>query len=131
MIVTNAWHNMEFHDAIVRGMVWTGSRLSIDLVDLYLLPDRPSASGQTPLRIPQAVLTFETPTSVTARAYQSATGEWQDIAVSDFSMNTIAEVIVQDATMWKITGFAADGRWLELRVRLGGDVLLQPTDESN
>ncbi len=124
MIVTEDWRDVEFHDAMVRAVVWSGDRVFFDLEHLCLLSGHPMNTTGEPVYLDKACLVFDHPTSVSARSYSSKAGTWQDLDRPYPHMLYISEVVIEDATTWKISGFDERGVWLEWVIRVGDGVRL-------
>ena len=87
------------------------------------MPDRAPPAVEEVVDLAECTLRFSALAEVTLRAYDSTTTTWADVPFSDPPIESVGEVEVEQS-LWKLTGFAADGRWIEWRFRAVGAVVL-------
>ncbi|HEX2573673.1 MAG TPA: hypothetical protein VH877_29250 [Polyangia bacterium] len=123
MTLTKDWDNVAFHDARVVSLEESSAQLVFELDGVHLMPAHPDNGTAAPRLLRKTRLVFERPCVRSVRAYDSRTEQWRDLQDREY-MRDIAEVVIE-AGLWKLTGFAPDGRWLEWEILAKGTVRLE------
>ncbi|MBC6423689.1 MAG: hypothetical protein GDA38_20850 [Hormoscilla sp. SP12CHS1] len=120
MNVTSSWHQVHFHDAVVRSVEQSAEALE----DFFVDAKHPDNQRNEHICLPKGFLIFKQVHSMLVRVYDSDTNNWQTLSPPFPYMDTIAEVLLTESNLWKIKGFLTDGRWLEWQIKSESPVSL-------
>lgn len=128
MNVTSSWHQVHFHDAVVRSVEQSAEALVFHLEDFFVDAKHPDNQRNEHICLPKGSLIFKQVHSMLVRVYDSDTNNWQTLSPPFPYMDTIAEVLFTESNIWQITGFLTDGRWLEWQIKPESPVSLLAED---
>lgn len=115
--ITRAFDQIHFDDATIDAVSATPDRLCITFVDVALHAGHPDNPHATVCTLEHAALVVDAPFTATSQTYRADGDHWAAPAPAlDTALRSLAEVAVDAAGDWTITGFADDGRWIRWNI---------------